>query len=376
MNMNGLSRQQIIDELLPFLKQVITREQYEKAGAFIDGLSDYDFQQLLAEIVYKAKEAKPITPKEYSALVKQMRELNGITCENTALNNYQVSYLTDEENRILWQSICKTKPSDIVSLKGKDDDALCELWKKGCSNDLAKNGYIPSDLFFAGNIPLLDCAITVDERDKDKVNGQVCDYRVVVFEDYQERIKEANGDAADVGAVVITHGNRTMFIPMMVCEGIDTIMIGEIGWHNIPTSQRENAKRFTSQQDMATMAYAHLVTWYGIQVALLHPTVRDVFQHPRTEKIYNPDARKNGKHKRITRYIKRHFVNAADIEAAVYGAGREFTRHTLVWYVIGHWRHYADGRKVFIQPYWKGALRELKMNLDDREREIAIGGTV
>lgn len=374
--MNGLSRQQIIDELLPFLKQVITKEQYEEAGEFINGLSDYDFKQLLAEIVYKTKDAKPITPKEYSAMVKQMREMNGITCDNTALNNYPVSYLTEEENRRLWQSICKTKPSDMISLKGKDDDALCELWKRGCSNNLVKNGYIPSDLFFAGNIPLLDCAITVDERDKDKVNGQVCDYRVVVFEDYRERLKEANGDAIEVGAVVITKNSRSMLIPMMVCEGIDTILIGEIGWHNVPAVQRENTKRHVSKQDMATMAYAHLVTWYGIQVALLHPTVRDVFQHPKTERVYNPDTRKGGKHKRITRYIKRHIVNAADIKAAVYGPGREFTRHTLVWYVIGHWRHYADGRKVFIQPYWKGALRELKMNLDDREREIAIGGTV
>lgn len=374
--MNGLTRQQIIDELLPFIKQVITQEQYDRAGEFINGLSDYEFQQLLAEIVYKAKEAKPITPKEYSALVKQMRELNGITSETTALNSYSVSYLTDEENSRLWKSICRTKPSDMVSLKGKDDDALCELWKKGCSGNFAKNGYIPSDLFFAGNIPLLDCAITVDERDKDNEKGQVCDYRVVVFEDYQERIKKADGDATEVGAVVITKNGRSMFIPMMVCEGMDTIMIGEIGWNNVSAERRENTKRYVSQQGITAMAYAHLVTWYGIQVALLHPTVKNVFKNPSTERVYNPDAKKNRKHKRVTRYIKRHIINSDDIEAALYGTGREFTRHTLVWYVIGHWRCYADGRKVFIQPYWKGALRELKMNLDDREREIAIGGTV
>ena len=50
--------------------------------------------------------------------------------------------------------------------------------------------------------------------------------------------------------------------------------------------------------------------------------------------------------------------------------GREYERHTLVWYVIGHWRNYGSGKRVFIQPYWKGALRNLKMSLDGRDREI------
>lgn len=369
--MNRLSRQQVIDELLPMMKQVLTKEQHERSVKYLTGLSDYKFDQLIAEILSMAGQGKQMDIKEFASLTEKVKKQNGVTAKNSALNSYQADFLDEEENQILWKCISSTKPSDSIYLKGKDDIELCTLWKKCCS---IGQGRIPSDIFFAGNIPLLDCDITVDEQDIDKINGQVCSYRVVIFSDYKERLAEVHDDAVYVGAIVLKTGSRTVFIPISVCEGVDTIMLGNCGWHNYPASQRQLYARQVTQMDIVSMGYAFLSTWYGIQIALLHPTVKDVFRHPKTEKVYDGNASKNGKRKRITRYIRKHTINAADIEAAMYGTEREFTRHILVWYVIGHWRHYADGRKVFIQPYWKGALRELKMNLDDRERQIVTDG--
>ena len=87
----------------------------------------------------------------------------------------------------------------------------------------------------------------------------------------------------------------------------------------------------------------------------------------------NKKSDKKGKKKPL-RYIKRHILNAEELKKRIHGENN-FQRHTLVWYVIGHWRKYADGRKIFIQPYWKGALRELK-NGEIREREIVQEETI
>ena len=365
MNDNRFSRQAVTDGLLDTMKQCITIEQYETARTFLDGLSDAEFEQFKAELFIVAAQQKQLTPKEYVKLLDETRRLNHITDENTAMRRYPVAYLSDEANTEMWRDICRTKPSDHIHLKTKDDEALCELWKKGCS---LEKGRIPSDLFFAGKVALHDCRIVVDETDQP--GGVVCEYRVTVFPDYLDRIREADGHPAYVAAVVTERGNRATFIPVMVTEGVDYIGIGACGHHNVPAAQLEASKTAT-MQDIGNMTYAYMATWYGIQIALLHPTVQEVFRHPRTERAFSGEPKAHGKHKRVTRYVKRHVINADEIRKAA-GGGQEYTRRTLVWYVIGHWRHYASGKKVFIQPYWKGAMRHLKMDAEGREREIII----
>ena len=193
----------------------------------------------------------------------------------------------------------------------------------------------------------------------------------VVFPDYQERISSTEDGPVYVGALLLDIKGYTFFTPIMVSKGNDTLMTGHIGYHNVPDELLAMCKKEWTEMGMLKLGYQYLITWYGIQIALLHPTVKDVFQNPMSEAIYTP-AGKKGKHRRFVRYIRRHVINADDIHQATCCSSREFERHTLVWYVIGHWRHYADGKRVFIQPYWKGALRQLKMSLDGRDRSIVL----
>ncbi len=366
-NEGKFSRKAVTDGLLNTMKQCITIEQYDRAKSYLDGLSDKEFEQFTAEMIYVAGQQKTLTPREYAEVMDRLRKANNVTDENTAMKRFPVAYLTDGENTGLWRDICRTRPSDHIFLKTKDDEALCELWKKGRS---LKPGRIPSDLFFAGKVALHDCRIIVDETDQP--GGLVCEYRVVTFSDYRERIKGSVSGSAYVGAVVMEQGNRSTFIPITVTEGVDYIGIGAVGHHNIPQAQIEASKRTATMDDIMHMAYAYMATWYGIQIALLHPTVQEVFRHPKTERVFSGEPKAQGKRKRVTRYVKKHVINADEVRNAAGGTGQEYTRHTLVWYVIGHWRNYANGKKVFIQPYWKGALRHLKMDLDGREREIII----
>ena len=68
---------------------------------------------------------------------------------------------------------------------------------------------------------------------------------------------------------------------------------------------------------------------------------------------------------RVTEYVRHKFIKPMNLikKANMHRDG--FTRKTLSWYVIGHWREYkASGKKVFIQGYWKGEMRHLQKNLD------------
>jgi len=114
-----------------------------------------------------------------------------------------------------------------------------------------------------------------------------------------------------------------------------------------------------------------LETWYGIQIALLHPTVKEVFRNPRTAILKDSKTDKKRKKNKV-RYIKEHIINAEELDKLIYGESdkRTIKRHALVWYVIGHWRTLKNGNTIFVKPYWKGALRELKKPMPERERVI------
>lgn len=115
-----------------------------------------------------------------------------------------------------------------------------------------------------------------------------------------------------------------------------------------------------------------ITAFYSVNAALLNPVVVDVYNN-KTSRI--PDrsitAKKPSKRGKI-RYIKRHFMTVDDVDKAFEKRG--FVRKAMIWYVTGHWREYKSGKKVFIQGYWKGALRNMKgtvfKDLEPREREL------
>lgn len=115
-----------------------------------------------------------------------------------------------------------------------------------------------------------------------------------------------------------------------------------------------------------------ITAFYSINAALLNPVIMEVYNN-KTSRI--PDrsvtAKKATKRGKI-RYVKRHLISMIDIDKAFEKRG--FVRKAMIWYVTGHWREYKSGKKVFIQGYWKGALRNMKdtmfQELEPREREL------
>ena len=356
--------------MLNELASILTIDEYRKLSQIFADMPDYVFDQIAAECAESVKH-KGVS---YKDLVKKRAEFNkkrNVTFENSALNCVAMEPLREEVRDEVWHDICQSRPTDRIHLKSKDDEAVSNFWKQFCSKEMLDKGGIPSDLFFSGNVPLLDCEITVDERDKPF--GRVVTYRVVIYPDYIERIKNSGDEPADVGAVVMEFMNHKIFIPILVFSGVDFVLMANCGViGNYSNVELRNHMGMIPVQQFVSAGYECLTTWYGIQLALLHPAVKDVFSHPKTEPVMETRPRKGGKKRRVVRYIKKHVITAEELEQTSFTGKNGFTRHTTVWYVIGHWRHYSDGKKIFIKPYWKGEMRHLRMVLDGREREIVI----
>jgi hypothetical protein len=351
--------------------QALSREQYARFKAGLEAMPDDMFWQVIAECIATAP--KNCGYKEQAKLLDEVRNANGITSKNSAMHDLQMHVISDEEADRVWKRIIASRPSDEIKLTGDEDSRLIKLWEKG-TEDVS----IPSDLFFANTIPLLDCRIIVDETCRE--NGHVVPYRVVVFPDYAELIQLAEeNEPVNVGAIV---NNPVIgpccFTPFYVVKGVDSIMFSGVGYHGVPEENIRKAQATMTMQDLSQMAISFLETWYGIQIALLHPTMREMFRHPKTA----PDTKylpvHSTKRKNRVKYIKVHIINSDEMNAAMFGESKTYTRHALVWYVIGHWRTIKSGVKVFIKPCWKGPLRDVKVTLAERERVIvqATGGAL
>ena len=305
------------------------------------------------------------------------------------------------------------KPApDTIYLNWKQDQKIQELWSKSagsvphemivgntylkslnCAKNIDGTGTIPSDIFFANTIPLLDCAIEVDERDipvcdlldQPDINimkakqielngyGQLVKFRVIIEENYKEIIQGMSDNPKYIGFLYVDSFIRILQ-PLYVARGVNAIISCSC---IVQLNDNYAVKSFIPTDSdlgeyLAWYFHSFLATWYSIQISLLNPRIKCVFAHPtmiknrRYQKAVNDNERR-----RTAKYIKRYYLNDDELDEALYGKEKgNINRKCLVWYVIGHWRNYKDGKQVFIQPYWKGALREIKQNLDERNRII------
>lgn len=361
--------------LVDRMAAVMTVEQHSQYAAAVKGLSDDEFFAMMITLARKSADGSPYSLKDSVLLASELQKKIARSGGTPASSTLPVEFLPEDMNQALLERIAVSTPSDVVRLTRETDMMLMGLWEDA-DKSIAQNGgvTIPSDLFFAETVPLMDCKISVDETTS---GGVFMEYRVVIFGDYAERLRVATEDeAVKVGAVIIEYGAPThsaMILPLNVVRGIDKILFGACGYRGMNAGLREHCTKTMDVGSVRELQLSCLETWYGLQIALLHPVVRDVFRNPRTSRDKSKDRWPGAGRRNRVRYVREHVVNEEALGKAVYGdgAGKGYVRRALIWYVIGHWREYSDGRKVFVRPYWKGALRDLKASERLREREIA-----
>lgn len=238
------------------------------------------------------------------------------------------------------EEVNSTVASTIIRFTADDRRRCAALFRQ------LKLKYIPSDIIESNTVPIRNLAIECDFSDSE---ARLVTKRYDVFVLDRERFGDDNA------VVVVGYDDEMKY---RYCNLL-SIEDGMITSNYLDCDDPEEAQKFIAL--MTFMAY-----WYFIQVSLLHPTIKEVFRH---SGILTDKDRAESKayKKRPLYYQKSKMINQIEFDEAI---KRCIVRKTLIWYVIGHWRNYKDGRRIFIQPYWKGALRETKMTEVPRERVI------
>ena len=305
--------------------------------------------------------------------------------------------------------------SDIVKLNKESDISLQEWWmgsiglEKGLSEKTEDMHYvssIPSDLILGETVPIMDVAIDVYEE---ATIGRVIifnseDYISIQDEDvinrYQNEMKETikdtnmhiepphdNSKLNIVGVVGTKARNNGKFgiyrmydeiyIPICAFDGFDLLfvipdIIVAYGGKQYTSALKEFALTFGTDPVVVT-SVSYLLTWYGIQLSMLHPVVKEIYANGQRLKRRSVDPFIDKKSiKQPTKYIKRHvIIDENFVETAYKDAGYTYERKTMLWWVSGHWHTYGKNKeKKFVKGYWKGPLRITGKLDTPRERDV------
>ena len=288
-----------------------------------------------------------------------------------------------------------SNPSDIImcSSTSQENDFESFWLSKEDMNYMSKEGSsfsdipIPADLFFSKTLSLLDFEIhtnlddqvvdvDTDKTYKDIGRSMTSVHRFCVEENYRAVVDGLlSPDQAGRKFHVATFyahiiDNKTgqaapkIIFPVFVEYGNDYLIAEKCAY-----STEEKSRQILFVRDsIKDGEYAHLIhqemmLFYGVELAMIHPVYKEIFESPRDDRIFDKSSKEKKKSKSKTRVVHKHFIKKSTFSDAK-RKYEGFNRNTMVWHVSGHWRHYANDKKVFIQPYWKGPLRETKKNLD------------
>lgn len=249
-----------------------------------------------------------------------------------------------------WKSFC----GDFVKA-----DAIYEneYFKTIVDSIVKENGGIPDDIITSQTVPLTNISIEIDSIMADvhinyaKEDGNTRE----ILENYEEY-----ENAIDLLLITGWIHFHSKDLSSSIFVSLYSTLSKKILMPYSPVDLDENSK---------LSIYNIMKLWYGIQILLLHPRVEVIERKAVLQKLKGKDKITATSTGRKVKYIKRYYITPEDIDLMING-DRHYKRKCLSWYVIGHYREYKNGKRIFIQGYWKGELRALKRNFDERERVV------
>jgi len=269
--------------------------------------------------------------------------------------NHSSTTMPDKLQDYYRDKVLDSIPGDLVVFRS--DKERVELLDLFFPPDWKGQG-TPIDILKEGTVPLTDVRIRFEEDDN------LGDIRVVIFPDYQKRLED-DQNMAIVGAYLIypkdkKAAKRRVFMGLLeVMPDSDFIVdSGLVGW----IGQRPDAyvKRLIAQimnpLSFHMLLAPFLLAWYSIQLTLLNPPTREVYIRVR-EQTTTSCKTYYGKRNKV-KYVKKVILNPEDLLPKVDdGTGTKRKMRCPYWRVIGHWRQYKSGKRIFIKGYWKGPNR-------------------
>ena len=307
----------------------------------------------------------------------------------------------ERSNQLLADEISAIKNGSVVTdcIEGTKEylNQFVKFWQMFRKDlNATVDDEIPADLLFSSTIPIMDMKINVTDYKEDEFGS----FRIVIREDYSERIsimKECvtpeiieAGCMCTMGLVIFEIGTRgiEVAVPFGVMAGDNNILVSA---SFAMMDKKVGNKVIHADREMIAMSTATtkfiLSHWYGIELALLHPQTKEIFANPTKTKREHKELVNMYKIKteNKTKYVRKHVVTTSRAVDEAIGLGvsidntyhHHYTRHKLIWRVIGHWRFYKNGNAVFVNAYWKGPLRETqKEEIQLNKRTVDIPTTI
>lgn len=277
--------------------------------------------------------------------------------------NRRLVMMSRKENSKVTNELDKHLPTDRFCFSQEDLEHLGKMVIKENKRSFFR---AHSDLFFAHQIPITDCEINVTLE-----SGYTVIYRIHIYDDYIEILNHLDDKMnALMGYITVpVVGNPGYITCPIYVNKVDSCLLYsmKVGFYNMPECLFKEFVDYVDKETFVEVVGKAMNTWYMTQLLLLHPQIKEVFRNPENVRNYSDTIKKNPQHnKKKLCYIKKHVISEEKVKR-VSEANSHNTRHALLWHVIGHWRTYKSGKKVFIQPYWKGVLRDTK-TVETRDR--------
>lgn len=352
------------------LMQFVERDCLLTLADYVDGLSGSDRQALLEDVLSYNEKHNPYSNQRYYQLIKQaLIEQVGKPMEYFKLH---ALWLSEEAVHLALDDMVDVYPTDRVCLTSDVLDELKKFWHGADDSDM--DYFMPSDIFFAKQVSILDMEIFLTKC----VDGKdvVYESRVCIYENYMDEIDGLNEcddeSAAPMGYLDIRIpgvDNMGFAVQFGVIPGIDVLVFDErcAPYGFLDEDLKQDFFRGMDTAQLVKLCTKHLQTWYTIQMALLHPVVSQLFDHGYVIK----DKRRRFLGKKTVKMNRKLKVNDVTMEhIQEIREKNPVIRKTMAWYVMGHWRNYKSGKSTFISPYWKGPLKDMKSVSGTRVRVI------
>ena len=284
-----------------------------------------------------------------------------------------------------------THPTDHLLL---DEATLYKLGSYWITDDYLNKYHdfnefmIPSDLIWANTVPIKDMVIEYKTDTKPKIRdtplGVVVDTKSIrIIQFRQPDINDETTYTCMLGIVTMSDDSEYIVpfgIPNSESEYYkeciamsNKVGVLKYGIYSTKKTIADDKYKISNMKAILNILSEYIPVWYGIQVGLLNPAIKLVFDKHTNPKYAIVETKKDRKGKKKTkiRYVRRVTITEEMFNECL---ERSYIRKKLCWYVTGHWRNQAvkDGHKrIFIQGYWKGVARDSK-TADTREREVVI----
>lgn len=251
------------------------------------------------------------------------------------------------------------------------DEGGCEKAKtfwKDRADELPPTGEINADIILSGIIPIYDMLL---ETTTEKKRGEILYARVMIRPDLTEMLDQLSGEIY-VGLLMLYTEIIKYVIPFKISIDSDYIIFPDE--YGIVASTSEEADFYMNNPDVVALYdisdwKSYMDLWYGTTWVILHPIAKYVIQKNSESSDYKNDIDppSSSSEPTVIKYVRSIVITEKDFEH-VESAIRKIKKDC--WAVTGHKRVYSKtGKVIFIKPYWKGPLRDLKMH-DTRIREL------